>query len=113
MNRRLPSQQAKSIISIKGLAPLARAHAGRPRDYLDPKYPDWAIRARQAEHEVVERLRAEGVKIDIEDDGAVRIAFAGIVTTSRLGLRKALQNWRAKAEGKRVDQYFRNGGKSQ
>ncbi|MEL7681092.1 hypothetical protein AAG602_07990 [Citromicrobium bathyomarinum] len=114
MSRRpLPSQEQKSVVRIIGLAPLARAYASQPRDPLSYHYPTWAKRLRVAELEVIRNLRAKGVTIEQLEEGAVRITFAGIRTTSRLGLRKALKNWSEKAEGRRVDGFYRAAGQGQ
>ena len=111
MSGRLPSAEARRIIAVKGLAPLARAYASQPRSALSYHYSTWAKRKREAEEEVIATLRAEGVEIEIKPDRAVRVAFAGVWTTSRLGLRSALRNWMTKAKGGRVDSLYRKGRK--
>ncbi|NCP19045.1 MAG: hypothetical protein GW855_07800 [Erythrobacter sp.] len=111
MSRRLPSAEAMRIIAVKGLAPLARAYASQPRDPLNFHAGQWRKRVRQAEVEVIDNLRAEGVEIAISKEGTVRVAFENIRTTSRLGLRTALKNWETKARGDRVDGLYRKGRK--
>ncbi len=101
MSRTTPIADARRVVAIKGLAPLARAAAGEPRDPFNFYAPQWRERLRKAEAEVIETLRAEGARIDLLEDGQVRILFAGVWASSRQSLRKALQNWKINAEAKR------------
>jgi len=94
-------QQAIATVRTKGLAPLARAYASQPRDPLNFYAQQWRERLRKAEAEVVASLRDEGARIDLFEDGRVRVLFAGVWASSRQNLRKALQNWKINAESKR------------
>lgn len=111
MMRHLPTADQRRLIITKGLAPLDRAYAGQPRDPLNFYAARWRERAREAERAVIAALSSEGVEIQMAEEGnpqsTVRIDFAGIRTSSRLGLRMALRNWKAKSEGKRVDGLYR------
>tara|TARA_Y100000815_G_scaffold185993_1_gene169766 strand:- start:2266 stop:2565 length:300 start_codon:yes stop_codon:yes gene_type:complete len=89
------------LVRTKALAPLARAYANHPRDHRNFYAEKCRARAEEAETEVIETLRAEGAEIDLFEDGRVRIRLAGVAASSRLGLRKTLQNWKSKAEAKR------------
>lgn len=100
MSRKPTIEEARQTVAIKGLARLARAYASQPRDPLNFYAPQWRERLREAEAEVVESLRAAGARVDLFEDGRVRILFAGVWASSRQSLRKALLNWKSNAQAK-------------
>jgi hypothetical protein len=101
VTRRITIAEAKQLVATRALAPLARAYASQPRDPLNFYAPQWRERLRTAEAEVIETLKAAGARIDVFEDGRVRILFAGVWASSRQSLRKALQHWKINAEAKR------------
>ena len=100
MSQHLSIAEAKQLVATRALAPLARAYASQPRDPLNFSAPQWRERLRNAEAEVIRTLRAAGARIDVFEDGRVRILFAGVWASSRQSLRKALQHWKINAEAK-------------
>lgn len=92
-------KDAVHLVETLGLAPLARSYAAMPKTYYGSSsaYSKWQLRHREIEDQVKSRLEEHGARVKL-GGGQVAIAFAGYRATSTMGMKPALQNWRARVE---------------
>lgn len=88
---------AIGVVERLGLAPFVRIQAAMPKSYLGPAYGRWNQQRRESEQLIAGALRGAGVNVWSTAD-LVHVAFAGVSSTSTMGLSAALKNWKTAAQ---------------
>lgn len=105
MARRFARQPAEkgslqwALVKVEqlGIAPFNRLAHAMPRDYRGAAFSNWQKRQLEVTAVVIAKLKAEGAKV-VENGSETRFAFAGVRSTSTMGLSGALRNWRTAAQ---------------